>query len=172
MPPALPAPCPSPTQASSQASALAREIWGSQAVPVHCFTALWLYPRLAELKYPGSSLAHILGHLHTAKPFWAEGCPAGCTLQARQAGQMVRNAWRDLCRHCLSQFVPLPVSRATVPCKYSPGVLMCKHYLMSSCCKSHGKAADFPPCWSPQQHQGGHESPAPEYAFSELKLVL
>lgn len=112
---------------------------------------------LAEFKYPTSSLAPVLGHPHAAKPFWAEGCPAGCTLLAVP---MVRGSWTHLSRHWLAYSVPLPASTAPAPCKYSPGVFMCKHYLMGSCSESHGKAADFPPCWSPQQHQAGRESPA------------
>lgn len=148
--------CPSPTHVSSQ-SVLAREIWGQQAVPVQCFTAVWLYPRLGRVQVLHEQFGPCPWASPRCRALLGRGLP--CRLHPA-CSAMVRGAWRHLSRHWLAYCVPLPASKAPAPCKYSPGVFMCKHCLMSSCSESHGKAADFPPCWSPQQHQAGRESPA------------
>lgn len=85
---------------------------------------------LAELKYPRrSSLAHVLGNLHAAKPFWAEGCPAGCTLPPSKW------KWSEVHGEIYPDIVCLSLCHCLLPKQLShvniPQVLWCVHHTLS-----------------------------------------
>lgn len=85
-------------------------------------------PDLAELSYPRSSLAQVLGHLHATKPFWAEAA-----LQAAQWWPSKQCKWSEMRGEIYPDIVCLSLCHCLLPKQLShahiPQVFWCVNTL-------------------------------------------